>query len=328
MKLEKKTIYTMIAIVLLLLLPLLFLNNSYLILLLCTIGISIIVVSGLDILFGYSGQISLGHAGFYLIGAYGSTILSKDLGIPVLISMILAAVLACFIAVLIAYPAAKLVHHFLALITISFGELMHLFASHAEWLTGGFVGINFIPEPSVFGFVLDTNFRYYYLVLAIMLLMLLMKTRIVSSRTGRALIAIRENTHSSDGIGIPVRRYKILAFTISAFYAAIGGALYAHLVGYISPESFMQNTSVMFLTMLLFGGMGNFWGAIVGATTLSLVSEWLQGLGTYQMLVYGVFLLIIIVFIPSGVTRGRNPVELISSAYKKRKGRAEHAENR
>jgi branched-chain amino acid transport system permease protein len=90
----------------------------------------------------------------------------------------------------------------------------------------------------------------------------------------------------------------------------------------------MQNTSVMFLTMLLFGGMGNFWGAIVGATTLSLVSEWLQGLGTYQMLVYGVFLLIIVVFIPSGVTRGRNPVELISSAYKKRKGRADHAENR
>ena len=328
MNIKKNMIIKVAVVVLLLLLPLLFLNNSYFLLLLCTSGIAIIVVSGLDLLFGYSGQISLGHAGFSCIGAYASTILTKDLGIPVLISMILASILACLVAVVIAFPAAKLVHHFLALITISFGELMHLFASHAEKLTGGFVGINFIPEPSIFGFVFDTNFRYYYLVLAFVLVLLLLKTRIVNSRTGRALIAIRENTHSSDGIGIPVRRYKILAFTISAFYAAIGGGLYAHLVGYISPESFIQGTSVMFLTMLLFGGMGNFWGSIVGAVTLTMVSEWLQGLGSYQMLVYGVFLLIIVVFIPSGVTRGRNPIELIASAYKKRREVGIHAENR
>lgn len=217
MKLEKKLIVKIITILFLFILPIFFINNSYLLLLMCTSGIAIIVVSGLDILFGYSGQISLGHAGFYCIGAYASTILSKTLGVPVLFSMILSAILACLVAIIIAFPAAKLVHHFLALITISFGELIHLFAAHAEKLTGGFIGINFIPEPSLFGFILNTNFRYYYLVLVFVLLLLLLKTRIVSSRTGRALIAIRENTHASDGIGIHVRKYKFSLLLLVRF---------------------------------------------------------------------------------------------------------------
>jgi len=317
---KKNHIYKVLVIIGLLLLPQLFRHNSYIVLLLCTSAISIIVVSGLDLLFGYSGQISLGQAGFYCIGAYTSAILSLSYGFPVIISMLLGAVLATLLAVLIALPAVKLVHHFLALITISFGELVYLFVAHAERLTEGFSGMNFIPKPVIGNFTLDTNLSFYYFILFFMLLLLLVKTRIVNSRTGRALIAVRENVHSSDGIGINVKKMKVLAFALSAFYAGLAGALYAHLIGFISPESFQFSQSIMFLTMLLFGGMGNFWGSVVGAVILTMVSEALQELGSYQMLIYGIFLLVIIIFIPSGLTKGKNPFRLISAAYNKKKG--------
>ncbi len=315
---QKNNLLKVIIIIGLLLFPQLFRNNSYIVLLLCTSAISIIVVSGLDILFGYSGQISLGHAGFYCIGAYSSAILSKSLGLPVVLTVIFGAMLATIIAILIALPAARLIHHFLALITIAFGELIYLFVAHADKLTGGFSGINFIPKPAVGGFVFDTNLSYYYFVLFFTLILLLVKARIVSSRTGRALIAVRENTHSSDGIGINVKKYKVLAFALSAFYAGIAGALYGHLIGFISPESFQFSQSIVFLTMLLFGGMGNFWGPVIGAVTLTMVAESLQKLGSYQMLIYGIFLLVIIVFIPSGLTKGKNPVKLITAFFKKK----------
>ena len=322
---RNKNIYIVAAIIGLLILPQLFRHNSYFVLLLCTSAISIIVVSGLDILFGYSGQISLGHAGFYCIGAYTSAILSKTLGIPVLISIFGGAVLATLVAVLLALPAARLVHHFLALITISFGELIYLFVAHATDLTGGFSGMNFVPKPALGPLVFDTNLSFYYLALVIMLLLLLVKVRIVNSRTGRALIAVRENSHSSDGIGINVKKYKVLAFAVSAFYAGVAGALYGHLIGFISPESFQTAQSTVFLTMLLFGGMGNFAGPIVGAVTLSLLSESLQKLGSYQMLVYGIFLLLIVVYIPSGLTRGKNPIKMLSSFYARKKGTEKNA---
>ena len=317
---QRKYLLTTVLFLGLLLLPQLFRHNSYIVLLFCTSAISIIVVTGLDVLFGYSGQISLGHAGFYCIGAYTSAILSQTFGIPVILTIMGGAILATLIAVLIALPAARLVHHFLALITISFGELIYLFVAHATDLTGGYSGLNFVPKPGIGSFVFDTNLTYYYFALFFMLTLLIIKQRIVKSRTGRALIAVRENTHSSDGIGINVKKYKVIAFAVSAFYTGIAGALYGHLIGFISPESFQSSQSVVFLTMLLFGGMGNFAGPIVGAVTLTFLSESLQKLGSYQMLVYGIFLLLIVVFIPSGLTKGRNPFKTIFLRMNKEKG--------
>ncbi len=302
LRIQKKT-RMIIGAVGLLALPLLFLGNSYFILLLCTGMIYVIAVSGLDLLFGYSGQISLGHAGFFAIGAYTSTILSIELGIPVVITMILGAALATVFAILIALPAARLVHHFLALITISFGEIVYLFIAHADPLTHGFSGIGFIPSPSLGFIVFDTNLKYYYFLLAIVALLLVFKNRVIKSRMGRAIIAVRENIYASDGSGVNVKNYKILAFALSSFYTGLAGALYAHLIGFISPESFTLNQSIIFLTMLLLGGMGNFYGPIIGALVLTLGTEYLQVLGNYQMLVYGTLLLLIVVFIPSGLTK-------------------------
>lgn len=300
-------------------LPLIFLNDSYVMLLLCTTGISIIVISGLDILFGYSGQISLGHAGFYCIGAYTSAILSRNFGMPVLVTMFIGGLLAMLIAILLALPAVKLVHHFLALVTISFGELVYLFVSQARKITEGYTGMNFIPKPKIGGFVFESNFSYYYIVFVMLVLLLFLKQRLIHSATGRAFIAIREDTHAADGMGVNVTKFKMMAFAVSALYAGLAGALYAHLIGFISPESFSVNQSTLFLTMLLFGGMGNFWGPVIGAISLAALSEFLQKLGSYQMLVYGVILLIVIIFIPGGISRGVNVFNSLKSAFGKGK---------
>jgi len=320
---ENKTVKNVVIAVLAGLLPLVFMGDAYLILLFCTTGIAIIVVSGLDILFGYSGQISLGHAGFYCVGAYTSAILCKFFALPPILTMFVGAAFATIIAILLALPAVKLVHHFLALVTISFGQLMYLFVAHAKTLTEGYSGMNFIPKPSLGFFVFESNFSFFYLVYFFLIILLVVKSRLMASRTGRAFIAIRENPHAANGMGVNVVKYKVMAFAISAFYTGFAGALYAHLVGFISPESFEMNQSVIFLTMLLFGGMGNLWGSVAGAAALTAVSEVLQKLGSYQMLAYGVFLLVIIVFIPGGITQGFNVVELLKAGFKKDKPHAQ-----
>lgn len=308
----------LIVLLALILLSIVFRDNYYILLLFCTIGIATMVVSGLDILFGYSGQISLGHAAFYAIGAYTSAILSTTYGVPVWISMFCGAILATGLAILIAIPSVKLVHHFLALVTISFGQLVYLFVANAEGLTSGYSGINFIPKPNFFGFELTSMLSYFYFILVVVTILLILKQNIVESRTGRSLIAIRENSSAANGTGINVRKYKVMAFALSAFYTGLAGAIYAHLIGFISPESFMQEQSTIFLTMLLFGGMGNFWGPITGAIVLTAISESLQKLGSYQMLVYGVFLLIVIVWLPGGISGGLNPIKVFLNNYRKK----------
>ncbi|HYF83831.1 MAG TPA: branched-chain amino acid ABC transporter permease [Clostridia bacterium] len=276
-------------------------GSQYLILLLCIIGIYIIAVSGLDILFGYSGQISLGHAAFFAIGAYTSAIFTTKFPIPVWIGMLLGATLATMIAIMIAFPAAKLVHHFLALLTISFGQLVFIFVSKADNITNGMSGIIGIPPIKLGPLVFDTNLSFFALMLVLVTVFLVIKQRIVNSRVGRALIAIRENPHAASGMGINVRYYKIMAFAISAFFTGFSGALYAHFICFISPESFMYSQSVLFLTMLLFGGTGNLYGPIIGSAVLTIISESLQSVGNYQMLVYGFFLMAVILFLPKGL---------------------------
>lgn len=285
----------------LMLLPLAAAGSNYLLLILITIGIYIIATSGLDILFGYCGQMSLGHAAYYCIGAYVSALLSLRLNLPVLLCMLASGITAAIIGAVIAYPAVKLSKHFLSLVTIGFGEIMYLFVANAEQLTGGYSGINFIPRPAVGPLVFDTNFKYFYLVAVLVVVMLMLKQMFYRSKYGRAFVAIKENEEAAAGNGINVRMYKVFAFAISAFYTGIAGAAYAHLVKFISPDSFTINLSTMLLVMMLFGGAGRIAGPIIGSICIGLVSEALQSAGNYQMLVYGLFLLVVVLFLPQGV---------------------------
>ncbi|MFV0413679.1 MAG: branched-chain amino acid ABC transporter permease [Oscillospiraceae bacterium] len=279
----------------------LMLRERYLALVLCFICINSIAVTGLDVLFGYTGQVSFGHAGYYALGAYGSTLITMKLGLPVLLSIALGAIIAMVFGIVIAFPASKLVKHFLSLLSIAFGNMVFMFISGAAWLTNGFSGIMNIPKVNLFGFMVDTNQRYFFFSAVVLALVLLCKHRIIKSRVGRAFIAIRENTHAAGGMGINVRRYKVTAFAISAFFTGLAGAMYAHLVRFISPDTFTNTTSNLFMTMLLFGGIASLLGPLVGSTILVLVTEVMQSFASYQMLIYAIFILIVLFFLPNGM---------------------------
>ena len=268
----------------------------------------IIAVSGLDILFGYSGQISMGHAAFFCIGAYGSVLLHEFTGLPVFITILIGTV---------AYPASKLVFHFLSLATIAFGEVVYqLVAQSPGNITGNFTG-KFTETISLFGFKLNTYTKYYFFSVVCMVIFLIIKTNLVRSRVGRAFIAIRENSHAANGMGINVRKYKVIAFATSAFYTAFAGGLYAHLVRFISPDTFTQKQSVMFLTMLLFGGSASVGGTVTGVFTVQFLNEILRSAERYQLLIYGVLLLVVILAFPGGL------FGLVKQAIKKVKTRKE-----
>lgn len=276
-------------------------NTIYIIQLACFFGLYLIAVSGRDILFGYSGQISLGHAAFFCIGAYGSVMLHDYTKLPVLVTMILGSILATLMAALIAYPASKLVFHFLSLATIAFGEIIYQFVAQSPGkITGNFTGY-FTDTVSIFGYKLNTNTRYYFFTLICVAIFLIAKRNIVNSRVGRALIAIRENSHAANGMGVNVRKYKIMAFAISAFYTAFAGGMYAHFVRFISPDTFTQKQSVLFLTMLLFGGTASMMGPFIGTFSVQMLNEVLRSAERYQLLIYGILLLIVIVALPGGI---------------------------
>lgn len=267
----------------------------------CFFGLYLIAVSGLDLLFGYSGQISLGHAAFFCIGSYGSVMLHDYTGLPVIITIILGAILATGFAALIAYPASKLVFHFLALATIAFGEIVYQFVAQSpNKITGNFTGY-FTQTVSFFGYKLNTYTKFYFFTLVCVVIFLVLKNNIAKSRVGRAFIAIRENSHAANGMGINVRKYKVLAFAVSAFYTAFAGGLYAHFVRFISPDTYTIKQSVQFLTMLLFGGTSSLAGPALGVLSVQVLNEVLRSAQRYQLLIYGVLLLVVIIVLPGGI---------------------------
>jgi branched-chain amino acid transport system permease protein len=287
-------------------------GNDYWVLISCTMLVYIIAVSGLDILFGYSGQISLGHAAFFVIGAYTTGMLNNYFNIPLYITIPLGAVLAAAIGALLAYPASKLKFHFLSLATIAFGEItFNLLYVSPGGVTGDYLGIKVINIP-----FLQSYQSWYYFLLIFVVVGMLLKQSLVNSRVGRAFMAIRENTNAADGMGVNVHKYKIVAFTVSAFYTGLAGAIFIHLYRYMSPETAMQNQSVSFLTMLLFGGTASLAGPIIGVVIISIMMELIRPLQEYQMLFFGILLLIVIVALPGGIYGG---IQDLMVSIKKRK---------
>lgn len=306
--------------------PVFFLGQSYIFTVINFILIYVIASSGLDLMFGYSGQISLGHAGFYAIGAYGSALLSLKLGIPAIITMFLGAIIATIVGVILAYPASKLKYHFLSLTTIAFGEIIYLLLVNSPGnITEGFTGLYGIPMVTLFGFKFKSSLSYFYLLLFFTIIFMFVKHRIVKSKMGRAFIAIRDNTAAANGMGINVTRYRVIAFGISAFYTAFAGALYAHFIRFISPETFTSDAcSVPLLTMVLFGGLASQWGPVIGAVVVTLLKELLQVTGSYQMIIYSVFIVVVLLFMPKGI------ISFVNEFIQKRTYRKElksHAEN-
>lgn len=298
---KKNNLLIVIALLLACCFPLVFSGSVYVILVGCYIIISLIGVSGLDILIGMSGQMSMGHSAYYCIGAYGSVLLHKYTGIPVFFTMIIAAVAGTVIGAIIAWPTTKLVRHFMSLATVAFSHVVYQLVMKSPGnVTGNTNGIG-TASISIFGYQLDTYTKFFYFGLIVLVVFLVLKQNILNSRVGRAMIAVRENAHAADGMGINVRFYKIAAFALSCAFMAYSGAMFAHLTRYINPESFRQAISVVFLTMLLFGGTSSLVGPILGVITIQVLNELLRNASAFKMLSYGVILLLVVLAFPGGI---------------------------
>ena len=282
-----------------------FVSNLYYIQVLIFVGIYIILALSLNLLNGYVGLLSIGHAAFYGIGAYASAKLMMEAGFPFLLAMLGAGVIAGIFGYLIAKPTLRLSGIYMTLATLGFNIILFLVLQNWMSFTNGPLGIMDVPSPVIFGYEISSRAGYYYLILTLILLTLGSMYRLIHCRFGRALIAIREDELAAEATGIDTTRYKIQAFVLAAFYAGIAGSFYAHFVGFISPDSFYIYESFILLAMLAFGGQGNLIGPVVGATVLLIIPEVLRFLQEYRMFVYGSVLIIMMLVRRQGLLGGK-----------------------
>ncbi len=243
--------------------------------LLIQIGYLGIAALGLNILVGFTGQISIGHAAFFGFGAFSSAWLSNELHVPVFFAIPLAALMTTVVGLIFGLPAARLKGLYLAIATLAAQFIIQDFFARASWFTGGVAGT--MAEPfSMFGFVFDTDERFFYVVLAWMVLMFILATNLMRSRDGRALVAVRDHYLSAEMMGINLAYYRTLSFGIASFYAGIAGALYAHYLLFVSVEAFNILFSIQFLGMVIIGGLGSIMGSLMGAAFMTLLPELVQ----------------------------------------------------
>ena len=282
----------------------LFLPNEYYLTVLIIAGFHTILTLGLNLLMGYAGQISLGHAAFYGIAAYATGILTARFHWPVPAGILAGIVLVLAVAAGIAVPTLRLKGHYLAMGTLGFGIIVYIVLNEATDLTGGPSGLTGIPKLGVAGIPIGSDLAFYYVVWGVVLFLFLLAQNLVRSRLGRALRAIHTSETAAAVLGVDTERYKIGVFILSALYAAVAGALYAHYVTFVSPGSFGFHASVQFVTMVVLGGMGSLWGAVAGAVFLTALPEVLRAIEDYDILLYGGLLILCMMFLPGGLAEG------------------------
>lgn len=279
-------------------------SDPYHLQLLTFIGINTLLALGLNMLMGYAGQISLGHAAFYGLGAYTSGVLTAHFGWQPLAAIPVAVVVAALVALVIAIPMLRLSGFYLGMGTLGFGIIAYVAFREFSAYTGGDSGLVGIPPLAVGSFEFTSGKSCLLLVWGFVVASFGICRRLVDSRIGRALRAIHDSEPAAAAMGIDTARLKVGVFVLSAILAAIGGCLYAHLVGFISPGSFDFLVSVRMVTMVVIGGMASIWGALLGATVLTILPEVLHVFMDYEMIVYGLILMVIMIFLPQGLTRG------------------------
>ncbi|SEB14033.1 ABC transporter permease [Variovorax sp. YR216] len=255
----------------------------------------------LTLVAGTIGQISLGHAGLLAIGAYASSLLVLDLHLPVGTSIIVAGLVTSLIGTALIFPAFRLRGHYVSIATLGIGEIVALTILNWESLTHGPIGISGIPPLAIFGRDASSNSAFYWASLGAMTLLALLQWRLLRSHLGRTFRAVREDEVAARAYGVSPDRYKAMAFGFGGFAAGVSGAFTAHLYSYINHESFTSQISILALTMVILGGLGNISGALLGAVALVSLPELFRVTAEYRMLVYGIALLLLIRFRPQGL---------------------------
>ncbi|MBP0444021.1 branched-chain amino acid ABC transporter permease [Roseomonas sp. SSH11] len=249
--------------------------DRYLLSLLINVGTLGIAALGLNILVGFTGQISIGHAAFFGLGAFSSAWLHESFHIPVLLCIPIAGVMTAAVGLIFGAPAARLKGLYLAIATLAAQFILEDFFARAQWFTGGVAG-RMTEPPAIGGFALDREETYFYLVLGFVILMFVGAANLMRTRDGRALVAVRDHYLSAEIMGINLAYYRTLSFGIASLYAGIGGALYAHHLLFVSVEAFNILFSIQFLSMVIIGGLGSIMGSLMGAAFMVALPEVVQ----------------------------------------------------
>lgn len=261
----------------------------------------ILLCVGLNIVKGFCGQVTVGHIGLYAIGAVSSALLALNYGLSFWVSAPLAMLITGFAGIIVGLPSVRLEGAYLALATLGLGESVRIMIAVTPAL-GSSTGIMLIPAPAIGDFVFDSFERYYYLVMTLAVLGIYLSFAILRSATGRAFQAIREDPIAASVVGINVNLYKLLAFVISALYAGLGGALFAHMPpGYIHHNNFTIIEMVTLLLMVVLGGIGNIWGGVIGAIVVTVIYDQTKDYYFYQPLIFGITMVLLVVFMPRGI---------------------------
>jgi len=294
-----------------------FVSSAYMLYIVNNIGIYAIAAVGLNLLIGYTGQISLGHGAFFGVGAYAGAILATRAGMPFFLAVPLAGIISAAVGMVFGLPSARLKHLYLCIATLAGQFIIEYVLVQWDSLTGGAEGI-VVPSASLFGIDLGSDRAFFYVIFFCFVLMTWIAVNLIRTRIGRAFIAIRDNDRAAEGMGIPVFPYKLLSFAISSFYAGFAGALFAYYTMCITPEPFNLWLSIEYIAMIIIGGLGSIPGSVFGAVfivalneVLSHITEYLMNVGTstgvaltiapLREFVYGLAIVLFIIFEPKGL---------------------------
>ncbi len=276
-------------------------NGNYYITILNQIVLNMIVVFGLNFITGLTGQMNLGTAGIYAIGAYLSAILSTRFGLPPLLTILIAIFAGFLVGRGLGYPSLRLRGVYLSLTTLAFTEIVRIFAMNLTDITGGTQGITDVPRFSIGPIALDTNVKYFYFVLIIAIIICLISIRIVYSKWGREFRAIRDNVDAIESLGLDVKKIKIRAFTLAAMYGTCAGALYVHFNQYVTSNTFTTDLSINYVIMMMIGGIADIFGNMIGTVVVTLLPELLRFLGDYYQITYYILVFLCAIFMPNGL---------------------------
>jgi len=312
----KKIVALVVLVALVLYLPKSGLLSPYLVRILTMISLYSMLSLSLNLLTGFTGLVSIGHAGFCAVGGYTSALLWQAFGLPWIVTALCGMVMAGIVGLMLAAPTSRLSGSYLTIATLGFGEIIKMIALNWQSLTGGPLGVNHIERPEFFGITLTTsNGGFFYLSIVMTAIMTLFVYRIVNSKMGRAFMAIRDDSLAATMMGVDVTAYKMKSFVISAAIAGLGGAFYVHFVRFLDPNTFNFDISIIIISIVILGGTGSIAGSFLGAALLISFPELLRFASEYRFIIYGLILVLMMRFKPEGILGGHS-----SKPFRLRKG--------
>ena len=263
---------------------------------------------GLNLTVGYAGQMSLGQAAFFGVGAYIAALALKA-GVPFFVVVLIAAVVCFFVGLALGFPALRVQHHYLAFATLGFNVLVYLIMRNEEKITGGTFGISGIPRPSLLGYPMEGHLAFFYFTFASLIVLAFLLWWLLRSPWGRAFAALRDNPIRAESLGVNITAYTLLAFAIGAACAGIAGVYYASLVEFIEPGPFHFSTSLMMLLAVIVGGSGRFFGPVIGTVIIILLPELLRAsnmealkfMQKWYLVFFGIAVVVLMVWLPGGI---------------------------